>query len=318
MRNPIFQDLHPGYKLLFLFVLCGVSMMVFAAFAAELSKVIWGIDPYVEGVDVAREDLQSYGYGRRLLMVCSQVGGFLIPTLMFAQLAQRSGISFTTYQRRPQRQFLMMAFFAGALLAIGGLLVKVLNMELVGLFEGAEKVLSKESEDYNGFMDSILGTRDPALIALNYVVLAVVPGICEEFFFRGGLQQYAMKMAPKPWVGIWFTAVIFAVIHWEFDGFLLRLGMGAVLGYIFYWSMSVWASAATHVAFNAAALTFHYSGAGDASNMELLVYGVFPVCLLLAVIPMRHMSRNAPLKGVGVVEPPAEPEDDDVIDDDTD
>lgn len=89
-------------------------------------------------------------------------------------------------------------------------------------------------------------------------VIAAVAAVCEEFFFRGVLQQLFIKLTSNVHVGILITAAIFSAVHLQFYGFLPRMILGALLGYIFVWTGSIWAAVLAHFINNATVVVFHY------------------------------------------------------------
>jgi membrane protease YdiL (CAAX protease family) len=95
-------------------------------------------------------------------------------------------------------------------------------------------------------------------LAFNLLVLAIVPAIGEELLFRGYLQQTFTKWLGKPHVAIVITAVLFSAIHMQFQGFIPRFALGLLLGYLFYWSGSLWLPIIAHFINNAIAILFVY------------------------------------------------------------
>ena len=67
----------------------------------------------------------------------------------------------------------------------------------------------------------------------------------------------------KPHVAIIITAILFSAIHMQFQGFLPRFALGLVLGYLFYWSGSLWLPIIAHLLNNAMAVTFAYPTFSD-------------------------------------------------------
>ncbi len=67
----------------------------------------------------------------------------------------------------------------------------------------------------------------------------MLPAVGEELIFRYALQGRILgaKMAPES--AIFLTAFIFSAIHMEALGFLPRLVMGLVLGYVYYYSQNI-------------------------------------------------------------------------------
>lgn len=81
---------------------------------------------------------------------------------------------------------------------------------------------------------------------MNILIIAVLTGIGEEFFFRGGLQRMLIYCDANHHVAIWTSAVVFSAIHFQFFGFVPRVLLGAWFGYLYWWSGSIWLNAFAH------------------------------------------------------------------------
>lgn len=77
-------------------------------------------------------------------------------------------------------------------------------------------------------------------LAINIFVAAFMAALVEEMFFRGALQQLLSKWFNNGHVAVWVTAFIFSAIHLQFFGFVPRLIMGAILGYLFLYTRNLW------------------------------------------------------------------------------
>jgi len=104
----------------------------------------------------------------------------------------------------------------------------------------------KEMEARNlELVNRFLDVHSVGALLFNIVVVAIAPAICEEFFFRGGLQQvFAEKMNRHS--AVWLTAVIFSAVHMEVSGFLPRVMLGACFGYLFVWTGTIWLPVVAH------------------------------------------------------------------------
>ncbi len=89
----------------------------------------------------------------------------------------------------------------------------------------------------------------PAFIA-NILILGVLAGVSEEIMFRGIIQKMLIQKMRNPHVAIFITAFIFSAIHLQFLGFFPRLVMGMLLGYLYYFSKSIWVPIFAHGANN--------------------------------------------------------------------
>ncbi len=68
------------------------------------------------------------------------------------------------------------------------------------------------------------------------LIMAILPAIAEEFVFRGLLQKYFHQGINNIHVAIWLSAILFSTIHLQFFGFVPRMLLGALFGYLYFWS----------------------------------------------------------------------------------
>lgn len=99
-------------------------------------------------------------------------------------------------------------------------------------------------------------TTGQFLLAL--FVIAVLPGIGEELVFRGLLQKEFMKAGVNAHVSIWVAAILFSTMHMQFFGFVPRMFLGALFGYLYYWSGSLSLAMFAHFVNNALSVTALY------------------------------------------------------------
>jgi membrane protease YdiL (CAAX protease family) len=93
---------------------------------------------------------------------------------------------------------------------------------------------------------------------LALVVIAVLPGIGEELVFRGLIQTELWRGSKNIHVAIWVSAFLFSAIHIQFFGFLPRLLLGALFGYLYYWSGNLLIPMVAHFFHNGFTLTMIY------------------------------------------------------------
>jgi hypothetical protein len=93
---------------------------------------------------------------------------------------------------------------------------------------------------------------------MSLIVLAALPAIFEEMLFRGCLQKVMVSLTRNAFIGIFITSFLFSAVHFSYYGFLPRLFLGLMLGYIFYYSKNLWLNIAAHFINNAYAVTGMY------------------------------------------------------------
>lgn len=131
-------------------------------------------------------------------------------------------------------------------------------MSFGGVFEKLEEYLKMLEETAAATTEKMLNVNTIGGLLLNLLVIALIPAVGEELTFRGVLQQGLMRRVKSPHVAILLSAAIFSFIHFQFYGFLPRMFLGILLGYMFYITRSLWTSIAMHFVNNGTAVVLYY------------------------------------------------------------
>lgn len=68
----------------------------------------------------------------------------------------------------------------------------------------------------------ILDFKSPYELIVRILIVALLPAISEELFFRAGMQNEIIKGIRNPDIAIIIAAIVFSAFHMQFDGFLPR------------------------------------------------------------------------------------------------
>jgi len=85
-------------------------------------------------------------------------------------------------------------------------------------------------------------------------------GLTEELLFRGAILSAIREKIKNPHVAIWIVAFLFSAIHFQFYGFIPRLILGAFLGYLLFWSRSIWIPILVHFLNNTITVAAYKAG----------------------------------------------------------
>ena len=132
------------------------------------------------------------------------------------------------------------------------------NMRLGGLFQRLEDYLKALEQSATDVTERMLNVDTFGGLVFNLIVIALIPAIGEEMTFRGVLQQSLTRGLKNPHIAILLSAAIFSFIHFQFYGFLPRMFLGILLGYMFYTSGSLWTSIVMHFVNNGTAVVLYY------------------------------------------------------------
>jgi membrane protease YdiL (CAAX protease family) len=129
-------------------------------------------------------------------------------------------------------------------------------------------------------MEAFLKISGPADLFINVIIIALLPAICEEVFFRGAMQRVIIHLTRRPWAGIILTAALFSALHFQFQGFLPRMFLGVVLGVLYWFSGSIWTSIVAHFITNAVqVIAASYATKYINENPSIPVYLAIPSAL---------------------------------------
>ena len=131
------------------------------------------------------------------------------------------------------------------------------NMSLGGVFAKLEDYLKVLEDTAQAVTEKMLDVDTIGGLLFNLVVIALIPAVGEELTFRGVLQQ-GLTRRMNPHIAIILSAAIFSFIHFQFYGFLPRMFLGLLMGYMFYVTNSLWTSMLMHFVNNGAAVVLYY------------------------------------------------------------
>lgn len=265
-----------------------VGTVVASVVATFLSGVLFdGVVAMVPGGDMPTDDASWWQLHFQNL--CSQALGFGGAVWLAIRLWDRSAL-----QGLPGRSVgrntsvLLLAILATV--ASGPLLMASyeLNGLLIpegGLLERLFKPLEEMIEAMTVFLASGEGVKRIVIL----LSVAGLPAIFEELSFRGVLQPLLIRATGSAFWGIALTAIVFSAIHFQFYGFLPRVLLGALFGWLAHRTGSLIPGMAAHFANNAlAAVTLWVTGSmtddildltplvviGGTAAMAVCIYGV--------------------------------------------
>jgi uncharacterized protein len=110
------------------------------------------------------------------------------------------------------------------------------NLSLPESMKGFES-WARQSEELAMKITTFLTQFDSTFqFVIGLLVIAVFAGIGEEFVFRGLLQPALHRATKNVHVAIWVSAILFSALHMQFFGLVPRVLLGALFGYLYYWS----------------------------------------------------------------------------------
>jgi membrane protease YdiL (CAAX protease family) len=200
------------------------------------------------------------------------IGLFAFPPLLVAWFFSGKIFDYLKLNKRPDIFLIILsAIIVVAAFPIINFLIemngKVSFPDSLSTFENLMKELENEAQRTTL---AFLSTDSFSVYLVNILVMAVIPALGEELLFRGVFQRLFHEWSKNIHVAIWISAFLFSAMHMQFYGLIPRMVLGAFLGYLFYWSGSLWLPIIAHFINNGIAVTMFYVKGEVAEKAETI------------------------------------------------
>jgi uncharacterized protein len=260
MLQPPLYDRPAKVKLLVLLLIVIGSVFIFSLLAFLLVQPIFGISFAETARIISDPETQQDISVMKFIQFMNALSLFIIPPAVFAFLVSRKPLEYYKLHisGRPFIYLLIPVIMVSAVPLINytAELNKSLNLpEWLGWLEQKMKQMEENAERITKLF---LEAGDVKGLMYNLLLIAVIPAVGEELLFRGAIQKLFSQGTQSHHWGIWIAAILFSALHMQFYGFLPRMLMGAMFGYLMVWSGSLWAPIFAHFINNGVAVVASY------------------------------------------------------------
>ena len=129
-------------------------------------------------------------------------------------------------------------------------------------------------------------------IVIAFLVISILPGLCEETLFRGAIQGTFEKKGA--YIGILLTAILFAVYHLNPWSFLPAIVLGALFGFLTVRTNSIVPAMLCHAFNNATAVTVTLLVKNDGYSFYIIIAllaSLFVLALIEFIYRTRHIKQ---------------------------
>ena len=263
-------DKKPGISLLLIAAYVVSGLVIFQAFSLGLVSVIYGI-PLMEMTEFI-EDPTSVENGKNAMLLIqgfTAFGTFILVPVFFSLTRDHRfpDVGLTGVEVAP--------VIYVSLLIVAFMMVNAWFIELNASITLPESLRGIEEWARNlEYRAEVLTQQLTEMDSFGYFlaalfVIAVIPGVGEELLFRGIVQNKLKLLTGNIHVAIWVSAVIFSAFHFQFFGFIPRMLLGALFGYIYYWSGSLFLAMLAHFIQNGFTLFMLYLYQNDLIQYDI-------------------------------------------------
>jgi uncharacterized protein len=254
------SKLHPTISVLLIILLAGTGFVV-GGIAGVFASL-----PFYDGTEadlmLAIQDIEAHPEVRYVLFVAqvgATIGGLLLAPLIFLRTQRQPVSPYFAHNRVPFFIFMVAGLTIIVSFGLNSLFLQWnQNLEFPEFLKGFEEWARAREEEAATQTEILTRMTSTADLLIAILVIAVLPALGEEFVFRGLIQNELHRGTGNIHVSIWIAAIIFSAIHFQFFGFLPRMMLGALFGYLYYWSGNIWVPIFAHFVNNAIQITALY------------------------------------------------------------
>ncbi len=244
----------------------------------QVSLQFFGIDP------MNPENLRTM----EILLFVQQIVIFGVPAIVVRKL-QGEGFRFSS-------KISPMILFVLLLTLTGAILLTPFVMLPKSLIEGSEilKEFLKLEENVEKILTNLLVKENPII---TLFLIALLPAVFEELFFRGTLQENLQKIMPSP-IAVLLGGFIFSFAHFQIFGFFARWMLGSLFDLVYVKTGNLFYTIFLHFLFNATSLSVSMMMQDKINwetqevNISFLFIGIFLLTLSLFILNKLLKSNN--------------------------
>ena len=305
MAYGIFHTARPFTKILLVLFLMFTFYLIFFGIGILISWPIFKIPPPEVINIIESRDAQGHIELLKFLQVLYSIGLFLVPALLAGFLIHRNTWDYIKINRSVKISLIILVillmFVSMPWINYMGFLNEKLSLP-ERWSDWMEKIRQNDENSWE-LMKSYLAVKSIWGLLFNLFMVALIPAVGEEFLFRGTLQRIFSEWFRSEHLAVWTTAVLFSLMHYQFLGFMPRILLGALFGYLFLWTGNIWVPVLAHFVNNAVAVVYYHlflqgslrtdpEQLGMQENPVLFIMGSVALTII-SLIVIRQIGKNS-------------------------
>lgn len=244
MKNGVLQHLNPWQKVAISFIIVFLALLIFGIIDEFIKSVLLNTNSPEEVIsDLTRIDSIRMIKITNLLF---HIVVLIIPALILTKLFNYDFKNAILIKSSPKFVWIILPFLFLGLTFINDIF-SYLNHQIDFSF------ISDSMQKSFKYQQAIQAKTAYAYVGetwksffINIILIALIPAISEELFFRGVLQNLLSKASNNIWIGITTSALLFALIHRQPFNFLPIFTLGFFYGIIAAFTGSIWITITLH------------------------------------------------------------------------
>ena len=266
--NKTFQK--PVMQLLLITMLCIFFAVVFSLIATLLVVLLFGFNMQSFS-DYSNPNVIE---GLKFFQLVSAIGVFVLPPFVYGIIVTKKPLTALSLNKGslPINWLMVLVLMIVATPFISWLVEFNQQLVLPEFLAPLERWMKQSEQRAEVLTKLFLTFNGVGSFLYILLIVAIIPAFGEELLFRGAVQKILVKSFKNYHVAIWLTAILFSALHMQFFGFLPRMLLGALFGYIFYWSGSLWLPILGHFLNNGSVVILSFLYPEMINNTEVTLF----------------------------------------------
>lgn len=224
----------------------------------------------------------------RFMQISSQIFTFVLPPILYAMLVKERPFKSLGFSKSTILWLILGVAMMYTILPLNSIFTEWnANIKFPESLASFEKLMQDLQENATEIMMRFINVDTIGGLILNLFMIAGLAALGEELLFRSVIQTSLIRICKNAHIGIFIASAIFSLFHMEFYGLLPRLVLGLLMGYMYYYSRSIWIPMAMHFANNGTIVFLYYLNNIGAINIDVESFGETNIfVLILSIITM--------------------------------
>lgn len=260
MATKAFRGMKPFPQLMFTLFVMVATVLAFMVIGLFVAIPFFGLTALTSSM--SPEGLNSpenIGF-LKYFQVLQSIGLFVVPPFILGLLFHGNISEYLQLNRSTRWQ----SYFLAAISLL--MVIPFINflgdinshMKLPEALSGLENWMKTMEDAAEIMVEKFMKVDSISGLMFNLFMIAVLPAIGEELLFRGVIQRIFTNWTKNYHWGIWITAFLFSAMHMQFYGFLPRMVLGAMFGYLLVWTGTMWVPILAHFVNNTMGVLGYY------------------------------------------------------------
>lgn len=260
MAFTAYRNLNPWLQLIMVAAVMLISFLLLTVIATVIAIPLFGITSLMGSLATGDWNDPSIIRLLKYMQVVQSLGLFVLPPFVLGWLFSGHSGHYLQLDRKAVPGAAVLCILAVLVINPFIAYVGTLNQEMslpdfLGGLESWMKAMEDRSE---AVIDRFMAVETMGGLLFNLLMIAVIPAIGEELLFRGVIQKIFISITRNDHWGIWISAALFSALHMQFYGFVPRMLLGALFGYMLVFSRTIWLPILCHFINNALGVIFLY------------------------------------------------------------